>query len=93
MNGLYPVITDSTCKGGGARGTVQGIDASRNVSRGGQTPGGPQKICERGSPKFLCRLKNMLKYAHRGGGGSVVLMPTEFFPGAPKSIKVDLQNL
>ena len=37
MNGLYSVITDSTCKGGGgvARGSVQGIDASRNFSRGG----------------------------------------------------------
>ena len=46
MNGLYSVITDSTCKGGGvARGSVQGIDASRNFSRGG-----PKKICERGSP-------------------------------------------
>ena len=43
MNGLYSVITDSTCKGGGARGSVQGIDASRNVSRGGQAPGGAQK--------------------------------------------------
>ena len=54
MNGLYSVITDSTCKGGGggARGSVQGIDASRNVSRGGQAPGGPKKICERGPHNF-----------------------------------------
>ena len=72
MNGLYSVITDSTYKGGGgALGSVQGIDASRNVSRGGQTPGGPKNICEKGSQNFLCRLKNMLKYAHRVGGGGV----------------------
>ena len=46
MNGLYSVITDSTCKGGGWLGGVS-----------------------KGVPIFfLCRLKNMLKYAHQGGG-------------------------
>ena len=46
MNGLYSVITDSTCKGGGGGG-VQGIDASRNFSRGGpkkSVKGGPHNF-------------------------------------------------
>ena len=47
MNGLYSVITDSTCKGGGGLGGVsRAFDASRNVSRGGQAPGGPKKFCD-----------------------------------------------
>ena len=56
MNGLYSVIrlliVPVRGGGGGARGSVQGIDASRNVSRGRQAPGGPKKICERGPHNF-----------------------------------------
>ena len=53
MNGLYSVITASTCKGGGvARGSVQGIDASRNFPEGGpkkSVKGGPHNFFYVGS--------------------------------------------
>ena len=47
MNGLYSVITDSTCKGGG--GWLGGV--SKALTPVGIFPeGGPKKLCERGSP-------------------------------------------
>ena len=65
MNGLYSVITDSTCKGGGgARGVSRALTHVGIFSEGG-----PKKSVKGGPHNFLCRLKNMLKYAHRGGGG------------------------
>ena len=55
----------------------------------GQTFGvGPQKSVKGGPPYFF---RLALKYTYRGGG--VVKKPAEFFLGASKSIKVDLQNL
>ena len=57
MNGLYSVITDSTCKGGGGGGG-SGIDASRNVSRGGGKPlGGPKNSVKGGPHNFYVVLR------------------------------------
>ena len=56
------------------------MGARRNFSRGGEPLGGPPKICEGGPPYFF---RQALKYAHRGGGG-VVLMPAELFSKGPQ---------
>ena len=46
---------------------------------GGQTFGGPPKICEGGPPYFF---RQALKYAYRGGGGC--FNPAAFFSGGPQ---------